>query len=54
MPVTREEEIKMIEEWLEKNEAKRLPPDERIAQNSGTITPWFREEKPKKSKKDLT
>ena len=58
MPITREEEEKMIQEWLEKNEATILPPDERIAQNSGTISPWFRNKnkvkKPTKPKKHLT
>ena len=52
--ITREEEKKMLEEWLEKNKPTRLPPDERIAFDSGTITPWFRQGKSKKTKKRLT
>lgn len=56
--LTREEEKKMLEEWLENNEPTRLAPDERIALNSGCISPWFRNEKkakkPTKPKKDLT
>jgi hypothetical protein len=59
--ITREEEKKLIDEWLEKNEPTRLPPDERIAMHAGNITPWFRNDKkrtppvkPKKAKKSLT
>ena len=49
--MTREEEEKMIQEWLKNNKVTKLPPDERIAMNAGFINPWKRSDKKTKAKK---
>ena len=38
--ITREEELKLMQEFIEKNGVTMLPPDERLAMN--TISDWNR------------
>ena len=47
MDITREEELKILEEFIEKNGVKVLPPDERGPET--VISPWKRNKKKKTS-----
>ena len=47
MTITREEELKILEEFIEKNGVKKLPPDTRGPET--TINPWKRNKKKKTS-----
>jgi len=46
--ITREEEIKLLEEFIEKNGVKTLPPDERGSEPI-VISHWTRNKKKKSS-----
>lgn len=39
--MTREEENKLVEEWIEENGVTRLPPDERIKMSSAEVWKSF-------------
>ena len=48
MIITREEELKILEEFIEKNGVKKLPPDER-GSDPIVISHWTRNKKKKTS-----
>ena len=48
MTITREEELKILEEFIEKNGVKKLPPDER-GSDPIVISYWTRNKKKKSS-----
>ena len=48
MTITREEELKILEEFIEKNGVKKLPPDER-GSDPIVISHWTRNKKKKTS-----
>ena len=48
--MTREEELKLMAEFIEKNGATKLPPDARIEINSG-LSVWRKSKKTSKKKK---
>jgi len=47
MIITREEELKILEKFIEKNGVTKLPPDERGPET--VISPWKRNKKKKTS-----
>ena len=49
--MTREEELKLMAEFIENNGVTKLPADARIDFNSGMFSPWGPSRKNKKNKK---
>lgn len=49
--MTREQELKLLQEYLEKHGATKLPPDKRIEFNSCPISPWKRNQSKRKKGK---